>query len=150
MNNRVERLRKISRLLDSQFEGPFGFRFGLDPLIGLIPVLGDALTSLISFYIVLESYQLGCSPAVLARMVLHIFLEDLVKVVPGVGQIFDFFWKSNLKNIDLLEKYMKEPQKTRRHSVLLLGVLIMSFLLVMTAVLVATVLLVAWIVRKIS
>lgn len=141
---RVQRLQKVSRLLDTQFTGPFGVKFGLDPLIGLIPVLGDGFTTLVSFYIVLEAYKLGCSPVVLIRMVLNIFLENIVKVIPFVGQLFDFYWKSNLKNIQLIEKHLNQPEKTKRNSALLLGLLILSFLLVMTFVLAATIYLVVW------
>lgn len=153
MNNlqrRVQRLQKITRLLDTQFTGPFGLKFGFDPLIGLIPVFGDAFTTLISFYIVLEAHHLGCGPTVLVRMILNIFFEDLVKVVPLVGQLFDFYWKSNVKNMQLLEKYLDQPAKTERNSALLLGVLILSFLLVMTFVLASTIYLIVALVQMIK
>lgn len=144
---RLQRLQKISRLLDTQFEGPFGIRFGLDPLIGLIPILGDALTTLVSFYIVFEAYHLGCSSTVLFRMVLNIFLEDVIKVIPVLGQVFDFYWKSNTKNMELIEKFMGAPQKTTRNSALLLGVLLLIFLGMMTFVLAATVYLIVTIIQ---
>jgi len=149
MKDRVQRLQKIARLLDTQFEGPLGIRFGLDPLIGLIPVFGDAMTTLISFYIVVEAYRMGCSVSVLIRMLLNIFLEDLVKVIPVIGQLFDFYWKSNLKNLDLIEHHVQAPEKTRRASFLFLGVLVMSFLLTMTFVLAGSVWVVVWLAQLI-
>ncbi len=124
----LERVKKISTLLDSQFEGPFGIKFGLDPIVGLVPVVGDALTSLASFYVVIESYYMGCSSAVLLRMAFNIFLEDFIKIVPGVGVIFDFYWKSNLKNISLLEKALADPAGTKKSSTSFLIFLCFLFL----------------------
>ncbi len=135
MNDRVQRLKKLARLLDSQFEGPFGIRFGLDPLIGLIPGFGDILTSLISFFIVIEAYNLGSSPSLLMRMIFNILIEDFIKVVPLLGQFFDFYWKSNLKNIDLIERHIQSPERTKKTSVLFLALLGIAFILAMTLVL---------------
>jgi hypothetical protein len=145
--NRIERLEKISRWLDDQFEGPFGFRFGLDPLIGLIPVLGDALTSLISFYIVLEAYNMGCSLPVLFRMLFNIFLEDFLKAIPVAGQLFDFYWKSNLKNMDLLRGHLRAPETMRRNSTFFIAVLVLSFLSVMTAATALSIWFLVWLIR---
>jgi hypothetical protein len=132
MKDRIQRLQKFARLLDSQFEGPFGIKFGLDPLIGLIPGFGDIFTSIVSFFIVVEAYYMGCSPAVLMRMVFNIFLEDFIKVVPILGQLFDFYWKSNLKNMALLEKHLQSPVETRRASIVFFALLGLSFILAMT------------------
>jgi len=132
MKDRIQRLQKFARLLDSQFEGPFGIKFGLDPLIGLIPGFGDIFTSIVSFFIVVEAYYMGCSPAVLMRMVFNIFLEDFIKVVPVLGQLFDFYWKSNLKNMVLLEKHLQSPVETRRASIVFFALLGLSFILAMT------------------
>lgn len=135
MKDRVQRLQKLARFLDSQFEGPFGIKFGLDPLIGLIPGFGDIFTSVLSFFIVIEAYNMGCSPAVLVRMIFNILLEDFIKVVPILGQFFDFYWKSNLKNIELIEKHIQAPAKIKKASVVYLGLLGLCFILAMTLVL---------------
>ncbi len=136
MRSNLQRLQKLSVLLDSQFTGPYGLKFGLDPVVGLIPVIGDAVTSFTSFYIVYEAYRMGCGFSILFRMAFNIFLEDLVKVIPLFGQIFDFYWKSNLKNIHLLEKFIDHPQLTRRNStwlVFILGLTMVMMLLISLA-----------------
>lgn len=147
MSQRLERLKKISRLMDSQFEGPLGWKFGLDPLIGLIPFLGDALTSLISFYIVAEAYAMGCGFSVLLRMLFHIILEGLIKAIPGLGLLFDFYWKSNLKNIELLERHVQSPQQTQRSSLFFLVAIGFIFLASMVAVLSLSIWFLAWLVQ---
>lgn len=107
----MNRLRRISVLLDSQFKGPFGFRFGLDGILGLIPVVGDLTTTLVSFYILIEGALLGAPPAVLIRMGINILIENIVDCIPVIGNIFDFFWKSNTKNIRLLERHQSNPRR---------------------------------------
>jgi hypothetical protein len=127
----------MANWLDTKFEGPFGWRFGLDPLIGLIPVLGDLVTVCFSIYILLNSYLLGCSYAVFLRMLLNIFIEFVIELVPGVGQVFDFFWKANTKNLKLLEAHMNNPEKAHCQS---LGALFLVFFTLMVFIVVCIVL----------
>ena len=110
------RLKTMTRWLDTQFQGPFGWRFGLDPLIGLIPILGDLVTVCFSIYILLNAFLLGCSYAVFLKMLLNIAIEFVVELIPVIGQVFDFFWKANTKNLKLLELHMNSPEKAHRHS----------------------------------
>ncbi len=146
----LERIKKISTILDSQFEGPFGFRFGLDPIVGLIPVVGDGVTTLISFYLVIEAYYLGCSPAILMRMIFNIFLEDAIKVFPFVGQVFDFYWKSNQKNLKLIESYFDQPHETIQRSKVFLIVLITSFIIVFISLAAASVAFLIWLMSQLG
>lgn len=100
----LERLRTIARLLDARFGVPgTRFRFGLDSLLGLVPGIGDGATALVSLYILLEARRLGAGMPTLLRMGWNVALDLGLGVVPVVGDVFDLFWKSNLKNIDLLE-----------------------------------------------
>jgi len=102
---RLNRLRRIARLLDAQFGIPgTGWRFGADSLLGLVPGLGDSATALVSLYILIEAHRLGVRPSALARMGWNVALDLGLGAVPVVGDIFDFFWKSNLRNIELLER----------------------------------------------
>lgn len=117
-------LKNIAQLLDNKFEGPFGWRFGLDPIIGLIPVIGDLITVLASMYILFNAYLLGCSFPVFLRMLFNIALEYVVKIVPFIGVIFDFVWKANIKNIELLDAHLAHPQKARRQSALMIALVI--------------------------
>jgi hypothetical protein len=114
--SQLRQLRSLSILLDSQFKGPFGFKFGLDGLLGLIPVFGDIATAGASLYIITQATNLGASPAVILRMILNVALENVIAVVPLIGNIFDFFWKSNNKNMALLEAHLLNPQGTRARS----------------------------------
>lgn len=101
----LHRLRSIARLLDARFGIPgTGLRFGLDSLLGLVPGLGDAATALVSLYIVAEAHRLGVRPVTLARMVWNVALDLGFGAVPVLGDLFDFIWKSNLRNIALLER----------------------------------------------
>jgi hypothetical protein len=102
---RLNRLRRIARLLDAQFGIPgTGWRFGADSLLGLVPGLGDTATALVSLYILVEAHRLGVRPSTLLRMGWNVALDLGLGAVPLVGDIFDFFWKSNLRNIELLER----------------------------------------------
>jgi hypothetical protein len=116
-------LKKLSSLLDTYFEGPFGVRFGLDALIGLIPVIGDVISTAFSFYIILRAYFLGCGPSTLIRMALNVLFENLVDMLPFIGNIFDFFWRSNQRNLILLEQHLENPRRvTLTSRLILLGI----------------------------
>ena len=123
---RYQDLKQLSTLLDSRFEGPLGFRFGLDGILGLIPFIGDFVTSGISFYIILQAAFLGCAPSTLARMALNVLFENLVDMIPLLGNIFDLFWKANNRNIVLIDQHMTNPHRVTMRSRLILTGLFLS------------------------
>jgi hypothetical protein len=93
----------LSFYLDGLFRVPgTGWRFGLDALIGLIPNVGDTLTSFASFYILLAGVRYGVPKITLLRMAFNIGLDYAVGVIPFVGDAFDFVWKANKQNMDLI------------------------------------------------
>ena len=95
-------LAALARWMDSAFRIPgLGVKFGLDAIIGLIPGLGDAATSLVSLYILAQARQLGVGRATLARIALNIAIDVIVGAVPLVGDVFDIYWKSNQRNVAL-------------------------------------------------
>lgn len=100
----VERnLEVLSRLMDSQFEIPgLGWRFGLDSVLGLVPGLGDTGTSLVSLYILGSAVKYRVPKITLLRMGFNIALDYTLGSIPLVGDIFDAWWKSNTKNIELI------------------------------------------------
>lgn len=111
----VNRLRLISKFLDNQFRIPFtNIRFGVDPLVGLFPVIGDVLTSVFSVYIVYKAYLLGMPYSTLFRMVFNIIMDTLLGSISTVGDVFDGLWKSNAKNVDLLEERGADPDSVNR------------------------------------
>lgn len=128
----MERLRSLSRLLDSAFVIPgTRYRFGLDPLIGLVPGLGDAVSAVFSGYIILQASRLGAPKSVVTRMIANVALDTLVGWIPVLGDLFDAAWKSNLRNMALLETHLRQPAAARAGSrkalVLLSGVLLLLF-----------------------
>jgi hypothetical protein len=105
----LRRLNWLSRLLDSQFRMPgTNFRFGIDPLIGLIPGVGDFITFLISSMMLATLARNGASGYVLARMVLNVVLDTLIGAIPIAGDLFDFAFKSNQRNLRLLQEHYTE------------------------------------------
>lgn len=100
-----ESLETLSTYLDGLFKVPgVGWRFGLDSLIGLIPNVGDTLTSFVSFYILIAGVRYGVPKITLVRMAFNIGLDYLVGTIPFIGDAFDFFWKSNKQNMDLIRE----------------------------------------------
>ena len=128
----LERLRAMSRLLDSAFAIPgTPYRFGLDALIGLVPGLGDAVSAVFSGAIILQASRLGAPRSVVTRMIANVAIDTLVGWIPVLGDLFDVAWKSNLKNMALLESHLQQPAAakagSRKAVVLLSGVLLLSF-----------------------
>ncbi|MFE4106263.1 DUF4112 domain-containing protein [Almyronema epifaneia] len=109
----LNRIRRISRLMDSAIRIPgIGFRIGLDPIIGLVPGVGDAIATVVSAYILFLAARFRLPAGVLGWMVFNIALEAVVGAVPLVGDLFDAYYKSNIRNLALLEKHLQveEPQ----------------------------------------
>ena len=95
----------LSRYLDGLFRIPgTDWRFGLDALIGLVPNVGDTLTSLASFYILFSGVRYGVPKITLLRMAINIGIDYLVGSIPFIGDAFDFFWKANKQNMELIRE----------------------------------------------
>ena len=128
----VERLRTLARLLDTAFQVPgTRYRFGIDAIIGLVPGIGDAVGAIFSMFIVFQAARMGVSQATLMRMLGNVALDTIVGEVPLLGDLFDAGWKSNIRNIGLLESHLERPASTRRSSrrvVLLVGVALLLLL----------------------
>ncbi|HEU4874559.1 MAG TPA: DUF4112 domain-containing protein [Pyrinomonadaceae bacterium] len=98
-------LERLGWLMDDLFRVPvLGWRFGLDALIGLVPGLGDTSTALVSFYILAAAVRYRVPKITLLRMGLNIALDYVVGSLPVVGDFADAWWKSNRKNLELLQK----------------------------------------------
>ncbi len=102
-NDRNSALRRFAVLLDSQFTIPgTKFSLGLDSIIGLVPVAGDAVGALISAGILIHAARNGARKRTLVRMAKNILVDGAVGAVPLLGDFFDMRWKANVRNIDLL------------------------------------------------
>jgi hypothetical protein len=103
----LRRIRLLAHLLDNRFVLPgTNYRIGLDAIIGLIPGLGDFATAGLASYIIYLASQLGVPRRLLARMALNVLVDMSAGLVPVFGDILDLAWKSNLKNLRLLEQHL--------------------------------------------
>jgi hypothetical protein len=101
----LQRLQVLSRFLDSSFRFPgTSLRFGLDPVIGLVPGVGDAIGFGLSLYPVIEAYRLRVRKRTLGRMVTNVCVDGVVGAIPIVGDVFDFAFKSNQRNVRILRR----------------------------------------------
>ena len=88
-------------------------RFGFDALIGLVPGIGDAVTTAVSLWLVKEARALGAPAHLVARMLGNIAIDSVVGAVPLLGDAFDLVWKSNRRNLHLLRRHL-EGKSSRR------------------------------------
>ena len=126
-------LELLARWMDNVFEIPgTRIRFGLDPLLGLLPGLGDLLTTLVSLYILGAARRYGVPRVTLLRMASNIAIDAALGSVPFVGDVFDVFWKSNVKNVALLQRHIRatpaEQRRARSGDWLFLAALILILL----------------------
>jgi hypothetical protein len=104
---RVARLQAIAQLLDVAFVVPgTNIRYGVDGLIGLIPVVGDLLTTALSLWVVREARALGAPRFLVARMLGNVALHGIIGMVPAVGDAFDVMWRTNIRNMRLLRNWI--------------------------------------------
>jgi hypothetical protein len=104
---RIARLDALANLLDTAFVVPgTNIRFGVDALIGLVPGVGDAVTTLMSLYIVREARELGAPRHLIARMLVNVALDGVVGAVPFLGDAFDVMWRANRRNMALLRNHL--------------------------------------------
>lgn len=109
---RLRRIDRLSWLLDRSI--PVGrWRVGLDPIIGLLPGVGDWIGALLSLYVLYEGARLGMPAGVLTRMSGNILVETLLGAIPVAGDIFDFGWCSNTRNVALIRRHYR-PGLQRR------------------------------------
>lgn len=107
----LDRIRRLSRLMDTSIRIPvFGFRIGLDPIIGLVPGAGDFVSTAFSAYIIFLATRFGIPHQDLAKMIFNVGLEAVVGTVPLVGDLFDAFYKSNIRNLAILEQHLTKVE----------------------------------------
>ncbi len=136
-----KKLERLAWFLDSSIKVPgFNARFGLDGLIGLIPGVGDVISALISSVVISEAARMGAPKVLLLKKAFNVLVDTLLGAIPLVGDLFDFAWKSNQRNVRLLDQYLDSPRETVVNSrlfvwglgiVLLALVILIGFLVVM-------------------
>ena len=115
MNNNAKqkatlaRLERFSKLTDSSIGIPFTkFNIGLEAVIGLIPVIGDAAGLILSSYVLIEAQRLGVSKRIKTKMIINMLIDFVGGLVPFFGDIFDAFFKANTRNTQLLKKHLNK------------------------------------------
>lgn len=141
----VRQARGLARLLDTAVRIPgTDVRIGLDPLLGLIPGLGDVIGGALSGYVILLAARAGASKPVLLRMLANVAMDSLVGAVPVLGDIFDVAWKANVRNLALLERHLERPAATRTSSRAFVAVVLIAVLLLAVGAVALTVALLRW------
>ncbi len=103
---RIERLDRLATLLDTAFVLPgTNFRFGADALIGLVPGIGDGVTTALAAFIVYEAHRLGVPRRVLIRMIGNVAIDGVVGAVPVFGDLFDVAFRANRRNVRILREH---------------------------------------------
>ncbi|MGM0590543.1 MAG: DUF4112 domain-containing protein [Halobacteriota archaeon] len=132
----MRRLDRVSHVLDNAFRVPgTNYRVGIDPLLGLVPVVGDAPATLMSAYIVVEAARLGAPRATLLRMLFNLLVDAVFGSIPVLGTLVDVVWKANARNVALLDERVASPERTRSDRLFMLGVgaVLVSVLLITIA-----------------
>lgn len=100
----------LAQLLDNQFEVA-GIRFGLDPIIGLIPGLGDAIAMVLSLYIVWVGAMVGLPTREVRHLLFNVVWDFLVGLLPVFGDVFDIYYKANMRNMSIMYDYLKSREE---------------------------------------
>ena len=130
LNAQIERARGIARMLDTAVRIPgTGIRFGLDSVLGLIPGMGDAAGALFSGYLILLGSRMGLPRPVITRMVANVAIDTIVGGIPVLGDLFDVAWKSNTRNLKLLEQSVDPAYEQPRVNKALVAVALLVLLL---------------------
>ena len=112
---RIARLDALASLLDTAILIPgTNVRFGLDAIIGLVPGIGDVVTTFLSLYIVKEARALGAPRHLILRMLGNVALDSVVGVVPLAGDVFDVMWRANRRNMNMLRGWLDKTEKRQR------------------------------------
>ncbi len=102
----LARIRRWSYLLDRVFRVPgTRIRFGWDSIVGLVPGVGDAVTALVSLFLLVQAFRIRIPGIVRARMFIYVIVDVTIGAIPLLGDLFDLIWKANTRNLELLERH---------------------------------------------
>jgi hypothetical protein len=108
----LRRMELVAKVLDGAFVLPgTGRRFGIDAIIGLVPGIGDVITTVLSTYIIWEARNLGVSRLALGRMLTNLAIHASVGAIPVVGDIFDAFFRVNQRNMRIVNAHMARASR---------------------------------------
>jgi hypothetical protein len=144
-------LRRFAFLMDEAFVIPgTNFRVGLDAVLGLIPGIGDVIGAVLSTWIIAGALRHRVPARVIVRMVFNIAIDLLFGAVPVAGDVFDFMFEENMKNMRLLEKYRdrRRPPRSASQIAFTLGAIIAFLLLFAVLIFFAVVAIVLWLIGQ--
>lgn len=145
MPEKKSKPKQFAELLDSKFTIPnTNIRFGIDPLLGLIPGAGDWVGGAISLYFLFYAALLKAKGTVLARMAINILLDVLIGSIPLLGDLFDVYWKANKRNVAILEELEQNPAKTTAESRFWVWSIFVQIVVLIVAILLFIGWLIAW------
>ena len=126
------RLKLLSKRLDDSIKIPgTNQKFGIDAIVGIIPILGDFIGVIFSVYIMYSGIKMGVSSKIVKKMAANIAIEFIIGSIPIIGDIFDALWKANKRNVELIEDATIENQENYNYLIIAsLIVLILSLILV--------------------
>ena len=144
---RIALARFLAELLDQRFTVPgTSIRFGLDPILGLIPGIGDALANLAGSAILLIAAQYRLPKIVLLRMGLNVAFNALIGAIPIVGDIFSIWFRSNIRNAQLLERYVSAERQTPTAGD---WIFVLAVILGIVLLLIGTFVVLVWLVKQV-
>ena len=136
IEEKIIRLRRLSERLDETFRIPgTNHKVGIESIIGAIPLVGDLIGGLISTYIIYSGIKMGVGPKIITQMAVNIVIDFAIGSIPIVGDLFDFIWKSNMKNIELIEKTTALDNEENKINYLIAASLIIGLVSIMLGIL---------------
>jgi hypothetical protein len=124
--------RLVALFMDNLVRVPgTNFRFGLDPLLGLLPGFGDTGSALISAMALINAARRGLPKILLARMSLNILINEAIGIIPIVGDAFSFWFKSNARNYELLRRHAAAPRPSTRSDWIFVGLVLGALVLIL-------------------
>jgi hypothetical protein len=138
-------LRRWSVILDSAFRVPgTQFTFGLDPILGLVPGLGDLTTPVFAVLLLVQSVRMRIPRVVQVRMLVNAGIDFLIGSIPIIGDLFDFGWKANVKNLTLLERYARPGSRATRAD----WIFVLTIIGLLAAIVLIPLLFAAWLLSR--
>jgi NAD/NADP transhydrogenase beta subunit len=145
-DNKQQLTKEFAKLLDSKFTIPgTNIRFGVDPIVGLIPGAGDVLAGGVSLYFLIQAALMDAKATVMTRIFINILLDVLIGSIPVFGEVFDVYWKANLRNARILDELQAHPERTTSESRFWIWFVVVQF----SAILMGIILLVGWVIAEV-